>query len=112
MSAALEEVIKAVHALPPQEQQQLRWLTARLGDSFLIAVVYWFVKNTEITSTADKQMLLVEFKQILDRGTSSMLPQKHILASQIRGKYREVLTSSDEFMARRAAETAKEDRSR
>lgn len=32
------------------------------------------------------------------------------LASQIRGKYRDALSSSEEFMARRAAEAAEEDR--
>jgi hypothetical protein len=34
------------------------------------------------------------------------------LASQIRGKYRDVLTSSDEFNARKAADTMREDRPR
>ena len=34
------------------------------------------------------------------------------LASQIRGKYRDVLSSSEEFIAHRARETAEEDRRR
>jgi hypothetical protein len=32
------------------------------------------------------------------------------LSRQIRGKYRDVLSSTEEFMARRAQETAEEDR--
>jgi hypothetical protein len=54
-----------------------------------------------------------QLRGILNDETSDAERTRRIaLSRSIRGKYREVLTSSEEFIARKAVEIAKEDRAR
>jgi DNA polymerase III gamma/tau subunit len=54
-----------------------------------------------------------QLREMLDKEmpTTERERRKH-LAESIRGKYRDVLTSSDQFIARKAEEIALEDRQR
>jgi hypothetical protein len=54
-----------------------------------------------------------QLRELLDREARSVEQEERIrLAASIRGKYRDVLSSSEEFIARKREETAREDRSR
>ncbi|MGA9996896.1 MAG: hypothetical protein WBP93_15870 [Pyrinomonadaceae bacterium] len=109
----MEEAIEEVRTLPPEEQQQLRELTASFGELFLMAVVFaFFSKELGKPNLSEMRSLLVEFKTDISPANLAMQSQRALRASQIRGKYRDVLTSSEEFIARKAAEIAKEDRAR
>lgn len=54
-----------------------------------------------------------QLREMLDgEARSAEQEERNRLSSRIRGKYRDVLTSSEEFAARKAEETAMEDRRR
>ncbi len=111
MSATLEEAIEEVRTLPPEEQQQLREMTANFGELLLMALLFLFLNKELDKSTLGEVRASLEKlnREVPQAGLAS---QRALRASQIRGKYRDVLTSSDEFIARKAAETTKEDRAR
>jgi hypothetical protein len=68
-----------------------------------------FVEEFRALPPEERQRLL----EILERESPNPeRARRAALASQIRGKYRDALSSSEEFMARRTAETAEEDRRR
>jgi hypothetical protein len=116
MSAILEEAIEEVRTLPPEEQQQLRELASGFSEFLLMALVFWLLdKNLEKASLDEMRSRLLQLNREMPRtglATQSMQSQRAIRAGQIRGKYRDVLSSSEEFISRKAAETAKEDRAR
>jgi hypothetical protein len=54
-----------------------------------------------------------QLRELLDDAVQTAeQDERNRIAASIRGKYRDVLTSSEEFIAQRAAETALEDRPR
>ena len=115
MSAILEEVIEEVRALPPEEQRQLGELASGLGGLKVIALLYALLRKQGDVSDLNEMLSLLEkidsdLPNLKDR--AARRAARASLAGQIRGKYRDVLTSSDEFNARKAAETAREDRPR
>lgn len=115
MSAILEEAIEEVRALPLEEQRQLGKLASDLGGLILIALLYAVLRKQGDVSDLNEMLSLLakidtdspELKDLASRRAA-----RATLAGQIRGKYRDVLTSSDEFNARKAAEIAREDRPR
>jgi hypothetical protein len=114
MSAILEEAIEEVRTLPPEEQQQLRELTSSFGELLLMALVFAFITKEVgmAASLSEMRALLENLKMKVPRTDLAIQSQRAIRAGQIRGKYRDVLSSSEEFISRKAAETAKEDRAR
>lgn len=66
-----------------------------------------FVEEFRALTPEEQQRLLEMLEQESPRSERA---RRASLASQIRGKYRDALSSSEEFMARRAEETAEEDR--
>jgi hypothetical protein len=68
-----------------------------------------FVEEFRALPPEEQQQLL----EMLERERpGSAKARRAALAGQLRGKYRDVLSSSEDFMARRAEETAEEDRRR
>jgi hypothetical protein len=68
-----------------------------------------FVEEFRALPPEERQRLL----EMLERESPDPeRARRAALAGQIRGKYRDALSSSEEFMARRAEETAEEDRRR
>lgn len=68
-----------------------------------------FVEEFRALAPEEQQQLL----EMLERERpGSARARRAALASQLRGKYRDVLSSSEDFIARRAEETAEEDRRR
>ncbi len=54
-----------------------------------------------------------QLRELLDREATSAEQEHRVrLANSIRGKYRDILTSSEGFAARKAEEIAREDRRR
>src|ERR1041384_811684 len=106
MSVTLEEAIEEVRALPPEKQQQLRQLTISFGDVLLLALVLVAFDKVEKSELGKTSRLLEEFSRELPGGRVPRAAQlqRAKLAGQIRGKYRDVLTSSEEFSARKAKE--------
>ena len=66
-----------------------------------------FVEEFRALPPEEQQQLLEMLEQ---ESPDPERARRAALARQIRGKYRDVLSSSEEFMARRAQETAEEDR--
>jgi hypothetical protein len=65
------------------------------------------IEDVRALSPEEQQQL----RELLDRETQNSEQAKRLsLSSTIRGKYRDVLNSSEEFIARKAAETVREDR--
>jgi hypothetical protein len=113
MSAILDEAIEEVRTLPPEEQQQLRELISGFSEVLLMALLFWFLdKKLEKTNLDEMRSRLLQLKREMPRTDLAIQSQRVLRANQIRGKYRDVLSSSEEFIARKAAETAKEDRPR
>jgi hypothetical protein len=122
MSAILEEALEEVRTLPLEEQKHLRELSvdfselltkASIGDILIMAVLFaLFGKSLEGTDLDELRARLEEVSKEMPQGDAARQSQRAIRASQIRGKYRDVLTSSEEFIARKAMETAKEDSAR
>jgi HEPN domain-containing protein len=122
MSAILEEALEEVRTLPLEERQHLRELSgdfsellakAGIRDLLIMAIIFaLFGKSLEGSDLDELGMRLEELSREMPQGDAAMQSQRAIRANQIRGKYRDVLSSSEEFIARKAAETAKEDRPR
>lgn len=67
------------------------------------------IEEVRTLTPEERQQLL----ELLEHEThSSDQSRRETLSRTIRGKYRDVLSSSEEFMARKAAETAREDNPR
>jgi hypothetical protein len=62
------------------------------------------------TLTPEERQQLLELLEHETHGSEQS--RRDALSRTIRGKYRDVLSSSEEFIARKAAETAREDRAR
>lgn len=68
-----------------------------------------FVEEFRALAPEEQQQLL---EMLARESPGSKQARRAALAGQLRGKYRDVLSSSEDFMARRAVETAEEDRRR
>lgn len=81
----------------------------RKGDKKMSAVLDKIIEEVRALSPAEQRQL----RELLDKETREAGREERArLAASIRGKYRHVLTSSEAFAARKAAEIALEDRPR
>jgi hypothetical protein len=67
------------------------------------------IKEVRTLTPEEQQQLLEMLEQ---ESPNSERARRVALARQIRGKYRDALSSSEEFIARKAEEVAEEDRRR
>ena len=120
MSAVLEEAIKEISALPPEEQQRLRERAAGLGDLIVIAILYALLRKEGVSTSASE---LIEMLSLLegadvankahDKEATLLPPSRRAgLSSRIRGKYAHIRTSSDAFAQLKQEEVKLEDRRR
>lgn len=119
MNAILEEAIKEVRALPPEEQRQLRELAAGLGELTVVAILYTLLRKTGRSISQAELTRALSYLEEVDISApwgdeTALLPVsgRAALSSSIRGKYAHIRTSSDAFARLKQEEIKLEDRRR
>jgi hypothetical protein len=120
MSAVLEEAIKEVRALSPEEQRRLRERAAGLGELVIIAILYALLRKEGVSVSASdliEVLTLLEGADVVNKAlckepTPLPTSRRAVLSGRIRGKYAHIRTSSEAFAQLKKEEIRLEDRLR
>src|ERR1700760_3154887 len=86
MSAMLEEAIEEVRALPAEELEELRDLTANLGELLIIAIIFAFVSKQGKSGPGELRSLLEK----VNSGTPTDKPFPALRARRSRAELRQL----------------------